>query len=129
MLIDNWQELRDETNEKDIDYQEQSENLLTLGKVFQLFADYSLDQGARCLKELSDTPLVTEYRSVIQHAVRFLETQRRFDGTFGCWTDEKKMYSHRGEENSEARFEEELLNPLGEVCESAIESVTTNMVN
>lgn len=127
VLADNWSDLLNETSKKDMNYQEEVENLITLGKVFHLFADYNLDQGARYLYDLSDTALVMEYSDVVKHAVRFLETQHRLDGTFGYWTDEKKMYSQRAEENTEARFEEELLDPLAEVCESAIGSVTANL--
>ncbi len=126
-LTDAWPELDTEANRRPIDYRSQAENLVKLGDVFALFANYSLEQGATYLRELSETPVVEEYGDVVAHAVRFLETQRRSDGTFGCWTDEQRLFTSKHESNTEADFREELLQPVSETCESAIEAVRSDL--
>jgi hypothetical protein len=120
-----WDALREEDDERGFDYERNGAELLELGEVFSAFSDYSLERGAELLESLADTTVVHEYEPEVRHAIRFLENQQHEDGTYGAWADEKFHYTAADEDNTVEQFETELLEPLAEKCDAAVDAVRT----
>ena len=123
VLSDHWSAVRAADTDRSIDYEHERENLLALGRAFASFAEYKLDSGLEHLLAVADTETAAVYDDVVQHAIRFLESQQRDDGAYGVWFDEKLTYQEQMQGNAEIRFEEELLAPLSERCEQVLDAV------
>ncbi|NEU56670.1 DUF6895 family protein [Halorussus sp. MSC15.2] len=123
ILGEAWPEIDREENRRDLNYDEEAENLYELGAVFDSLADYDLRESADRLRDLADTPTAAAYPDVFEFAVEFLEAQQRPDGEFGFWTDEKRVYLSMDEDHDEESFAEQLLSPTTETCRETIDAI------
>ncbi|ERH13596.1 MAG: hypothetical protein J07HB67_02637 [halophilic archaeon J07HB67] len=101
------------------------EALLTLGAAMDAFSDYRLQEGADKLVQLGGDELPTALEPVVRRIEVFLRDQRREDGTFGYWTDERRQFTIAGHGTDE--FEAGPLSRTTAACEEAvnvIESIT-----
>lgn len=91
--------------------------LLALGEIITAFHNYQLEEGARCLLDVADSPIVRRYPGVISRLVGYLREQQTDDGTFGYWTDEASLYEVV--ESDPEKFRE-LIAENSRVCTRAI---------
>lgn len=120
VLLDRWSEIDALATDRSLDYEAEAANLLTLGRAFDLFADYQLEDGAELIRELGGTATAEVYADVVDLAVQFLEWQRRPDDRFGFWTDEKTLFVAAGDDRDADQFRADLVDPLSALCEDAI---------
>lgn len=71
------------------------ETAATLGAAVDALARYRLGAAAECLGTLADTPLPDSLAAVRDRCVAYLARQRRSDGDFGFWWDERVHAAHR----------------------------------
>lgn len=94
---------------------------MRLGQLLSSLADYDLDKGSQQMIELASSPVTTEFPLVFQEAVDFLEDQRAQDGRFGYWASEEIIYINKG--NSQESFHNDLVDPVSETCQKALDIV------
>lgn len=95
-------------------------DLLKLGEIISLFSEYQLEEGAKQLLEISESPIVRRYPDMIDMIVGYLRRQKTDEGTYGYWTDEALLYESFGD--SPERFQE-LVDETSEVCAEAIQEL------
>lgn len=101
------------------------ETLLTLGTAMDAFSDYKLQEGAENIVRLDKDGLPSVLDPLVRRVEAFLRGQRRDDGTFGYWTDERRTFTLAGHDVEE--FESGPLSRTTTVCEEALavlESIT-----
>lgn len=95
-------------------------DLVALGDVVASLADYDLKGAATDLQELADTPVAWAFPDVVDAAAGFLASQRRPDGLFGHWADERAVFERR---HPDGEFVAELVEPAAEECAAALAAV------
>lgn len=120
VLLDRWPEIDYRARERSLDYEAEASTLIDLGRVFALFADYKLQDGARILETVAGSATAEAYADVVALAREFLEWQRRPDGDYGYWTDEQAVFLASDPDHTPSQFQGQLLAPVIEQCERAI---------
>jgi hypothetical protein len=102
---------------------EEFRGALSLGRALNQLHDYDLGAAA---ETLSDVPEATfaQYPDVSRRVVEFLDAQRT-DGGFGHWVDERRLYERQ--RGDDAGFDSELVDPLSETCQAALERVSASL--
>jgi hypothetical protein len=95
-----------------------AEALSHLGAAFDAFADYDLKRGAGHVTELRDRRLPPRLRPLTDELAEFLRSQRREDGTFGFWTDDRRTFRRAGHDID--AFERGPLARTTEACRAAL---------
>lgn len=119
----NWDELDNRPMDSSLEEQRFRRDVTRLGQLLESLAEYDLAKGSRQMIELTESPVVTEFSCAFQEAVTFLRNQRTQDGDFGFWTEEEILYMNNG--NSRKSFHNEMVSPITEACQSALDAVET----
>ncbi|WP_132059114.1 DUF6895 family protein [Halorussus amylolyticus] len=91
-----------------------------LGSVLKAFAKYDLKTGASRLTDVADSRVAEAFPDVIADTVAFLKDQRNQNGNYGYWTDERLLFE--ASEDRTGSFEADLVEPIAEECETAIQT-------
>lgn len=118
VVADQWESFRETTTYDTHDCG--LDELAELGEALAALSDYDLQGAATTLQDVADTPVARAFPDVVASAAEFLAGQRRSDGLFGHWTDERALYERR---NPDGDFEGALLEPAAEECAAALEAV------
>jgi hypothetical protein len=97
------------------------EALSHLGAAFDAFADYDLKRGSKHVVELCDLRLPPRLYPLTDELAAFLRSQRRDDGTFGFWTDERRTFQQAGHDID--AFERGPLARTTEACRAALNAL------
>lgn len=126
VLLERWPEIDERARERPLDYAAEASTLQDLGRVFSLFADYKLEDGAAVLETVAGSETATAYEDVLDLATQFLEWQRRPDGNYGYWTDEKSVFLATDSDHTATEFQTNLLAPVTEQCDRARASLDSD---
>lgn len=118
-----WDKLDKRPTDHSLKVRSNRRDVTRLGELLKSLAKYDLKKGAHQMRELANSPVMTEYQAVSQDAINFLNDQRTLDGNFGYWTKEEIRYTNIG--NSSEDFHAKLVNPVSESCQEALEAVET----
>lgn len=118
-----WDELEQRPSDHSMADRSYRRDVTRLGQVLHSLSKYDLHDAARQLKALADSPVLTEFEEATRDAVSYLEDQRTLDGDFGYWTREEILYTNAG--NSPESFQTDLVDPISEACEAALDAVDT----
>lgn len=121
VIARDWDELDNRSGNHSLEDPSYRRDVTRLGQVLKSLADYDLETGAQQLTELAGSPVLTEYETVTQDAISFLEDQRTPEGNFGFWVQEEILYREAG--RSRDSFDTNLVEPVREVCQEALEAV------
>lgn len=114
-----WEEFVEETTAER--YECTTEEITALGTVLESLAAYDLKAGAQRLTEIGDADICEQFPDVVSDIVTYLRQQRVSDGDYGYWTDERLLFEQN--EDYSGSFTEQLVEPISESCETAIETV------
>lgn len=120
VLDHQWSGLVEAVDDPDLDHDDRATDLLRLGRLLASLADYDLGAAAERVVALADSPVADAYAGVFDGAVDYLRRQRASDGTYGYWTDERKLYADHG--GDPAAFRERLVEPASRTIADAIEA-------
>lgn len=101
------------------------ETLVALGAAMDALSDYKLQEGAESIVQLADNEPPSALEPVVRRIEVFLRSQRRDDGEFGYWTDERRKFTLAG--HGTDAFEAGPLSRTTAACEEAlavVESIT-----
>ncbi|WP_251328861.1 DUF6895 family protein [Haloplanus pelagicus] len=97
------------------------ETLLGLGEALDHLAKYELESGARRLRDVAGTDAAAAYPQVFEAAVTFLREQRRADGSFGYWPEERLVLGRAGVDADQ--FDRQFLATTTEACADALDAI------
>lgn len=95
-----------------------------LGATVDAFAGYRLREGAEYLQQASELAIPQSLSPIVRRLIEFLEGQRRNDGKFGYWPDERDKFLSSGGTDSE--FESGPVARTSTACSGAISKVKSD---
>lgn len=124
VLKRDWDELKNRPMGQSFEENSFKQDVMRLGQLLKSLSEYDLEKGSRQMIELAGSPVITEFTFIFQDAIDFLKDQRTQDGEFGYWADEEYLYTKDG--NSHESFQNELVQPVSEACQKALDAVDVN---
>jgi hypothetical protein len=124
VLKRDWDELEPKAMTHSLEEKSFRQDVTRLGQLLKSLAEYDLERGSRQMIELAGSPVKAEFPFLFREAAAFLEDQRTQDGEFGYWADEEYLYKKNG--NSKESFQSELVKPVSEACQKALNAIDTS---